>query len=152
MPCDVLIPAALEAQIHSGNADRIQVSEQGNCHIGEAFYGHKRDDPGIALFSSTEDAAFTTSHHEAGCLYCIFLSRSMFAFSSPAILHSSFLHHLSGLLSKKGLHNDAELVLLCQARVVAEAANGPVTPPAEKILEAKGVVILPDLLLNAVSQ
>eukprot|EP00475_Leptophrys_vorax_P005916 TRINITY_DN13590_c0_g1_i5.p1 TRINITY_DN13590_c0_g1~~TRINITY_DN13590_c0_g1_i5.p1 ORF type:complete len:456 (-),score=37.56 TRINITY_DN13590_c0_g1_i5:303-1670(-) len=36
-----------------------------------------------------------------------------------------------------------------QARVVAEAANGPVTPPAEAILEAKGVVILPDLLLNA---
>eukprot|EP00850_Spirogloea_muscicola_P019344 SM000188S03839 [mRNA] locus=s188:140256:145098:- [translate_table: standard] len=36
-----------------------------------------------------------------------------------------------------------------RARVVAEAANGPVTPPAEKIMEDKGIVILPDLLLNA---
>eukprot|EP00243_Klebsormidium_subtile_P008114 TRINITY_DN3753_c0_g1_i2.p1 TRINITY_DN3753_c0_g1~~TRINITY_DN3753_c0_g1_i2.p1 ORF type:complete len:405 (-),score=143.36 TRINITY_DN3753_c0_g1_i2:820-1983(-) len=59
LPCDVLIPAALESQIHSGNAARIQ------------------------------------------------------------------------------------------AKLVAEAANGPVTPPAEDILEAKGTVILPDLLMNA---
>jgi glutamate dehydrogenase (NAD(P)+) len=36
-----------------------------------------------------------------------------------------------------------------KAKVVAEAANGPVTPLAETILEANNVVILPDLLLNA---
>lgn len=34
---------------------------------------------------------------------------------------------------------------------MAEAANGPVTPTAETILEKKGIVILPDLLLNAVN-
>lgn len=34
---------------------------------------------------------------------------------------------------------------------MAEAANGPVTPLAETILEDNDVVILPDLLLNAVS-
>ncbi len=38
-----------------------------------------------------------------------------------------------------------------QAKIVAEAANGPVTPLAETILEDNDVVILPDLLLNAVS-
>eukprot|EP00270_Netrium_digitus_P012616 TRINITY_DN4119_c0_g1_i1.p1 TRINITY_DN4119_c0_g1~~TRINITY_DN4119_c0_g1_i1.p1 ORF type:complete len:506 (+),score=121.87 TRINITY_DN4119_c0_g1_i1:43-1560(+) len=59
LPCDVLIPAALESQIHSGNAERIK------------------------------------------------------------------------------------------AKVVAEAANGPVTPPGESILERNGAVVLPDLLLNA---
>eukprot|EP00898_Chlorokybus_atmophyticus_P004157 jgi/Chlat1/4742/Chrsp308S08924 len=36
-----------------------------------------------------------------------------------------------------------------QAKIIAEAANGPVTPPAEDVLEAKGVAILPDLWLNA---
>lgn len=34
---------------------------------------------------------------------------------------------------------------------MAEAANGPVTPLAETMLEDNDVVILPDLLLNAVS-
>jgi hypothetical protein len=38
-----------------------------------------------------------------------------------------------------------------QAKIVAEAANGPVTASAETILEENKIVILPDLLLNAVS-
>lgn len=36
-----------------------------------------------------------------------------------------------------------------KAKMIAEAANGPITPPAEAILEAQGSVVLPDLLLNA---
>lgn len=36
-----------------------------------------------------------------------------------------------------------------KAKVIAEAANGPVTSKAEKILLKKGVVILPDMYLNA---
>ncbi|RMF72628.1 MAG: Glu/Leu/Phe/Val dehydrogenase [Acidobacteria bacterium] len=36
-----------------------------------------------------------------------------------------------------------------KARVVAEGANGPTTPDAEKILLDKGVVIIPDIYLNA---
>lgn len=36
-----------------------------------------------------------------------------------------------------------------KAKVVCEAANGPVTPLAEEILEENGALIVPDLLLNA---
>ncbi|WP_200875578.1 Glu/Leu/Phe/Val family dehydrogenase [Hymenobacter sp. IS2118] len=36
-----------------------------------------------------------------------------------------------------------------KAKIVAEGANGPVTRDAEKILLARGIVILPDLYLNA---
>ena len=36
-----------------------------------------------------------------------------------------------------------------KAKVIAEAANGPVTADAEKILLKKGVVIIPDMYINA---
>ncbi|MBO8155396.1 MAG: Glu/Leu/Phe/Val dehydrogenase [Bacillaceae bacterium] len=36
-----------------------------------------------------------------------------------------------------------------QAKIVAEAANGPTTPDGNKILEKKGVFIIPDILCNA---
>lgn len=36
-----------------------------------------------------------------------------------------------------------------RARVIAEGANGPTTPEADRILEDKGVLIIPDILCNA---
>jgi glutamate dehydrogenase/leucine dehydrogenase len=36
-----------------------------------------------------------------------------------------------------------------RARIVAEAANGPLTPDADRLLEKKGVFIIPDILCNA---
>jgi glutamate dehydrogenase (NAD(P)+) len=36
-----------------------------------------------------------------------------------------------------------------KASIVAEGANGPTTPEADKILEDKGIVIIPDILCNA---
>jgi glutamate dehydrogenase (NAD(P)+) len=36
-----------------------------------------------------------------------------------------------------------------QARILAEAANGPVTPAADPILRENGVLVIPDILCNA---
>jgi glutamate dehydrogenase (NAD(P)+) len=36
-----------------------------------------------------------------------------------------------------------------RARIVAEGANGPVTPAADEILEDRGILVLPDVLANA---
>ncbi|MGH9129825.1 MAG: Glu/Leu/Phe/Val family dehydrogenase [Acidimicrobiales bacterium] len=35
------------------------------------------------------------------------------------------------------------------AKVVVEAANGPTTPDADRLLQARGVVVVPDILANA---
>ena len=36
-----------------------------------------------------------------------------------------------------------------RTRIIAEAANGPVTPEADRILDAAGVFLIPDILCNA---
>jgi len=43
----------------------------------------------------------------------------------------------------------AENACRVKAKLVAEAANGPLTPKADAILAEKGVVVIPDILANA---
>ncbi len=43
----------------------------------------------------------------------------------------------------------AEIAPRVQAKIVAEAANGPTTPRADEILDEKGVFVIPDVLASA---
>lgn len=52
----------------------------------------------------------------------------------PAALENQITHENAGRI---------------KAKIIAEAANGPVTPEAEDILSAKGVMIIPDMYINA---
>lgn len=44
---------------------------------------------------------------------------------------------------------NSENALGVQARIVAEAANGPITPEADEILDRQGICVIPDILCNA---
>ena len=44
---------------------------------------------------------------------------------------------------------DADNADRIKARLIAEAANGPLTPEADNILRDKGVIVIPDILANA---
>jgi glutamate dehydrogenase (NAD(P)+) len=52
----------------------------------------------------------------------------------PAALESQITHENAGRV---------------KARIVAEGANGPTTPDADKILESRGVWVIPDILCNS---
>lgn len=76
---------------------------------------------------------------------------------------------LAGLRDAEAISNDELLLLDCdilapcaleqviteenadkvRASIVCEGANGPVTPAADRILEERGVLVLPDVLANA---
>ncbi len=76
---------------------------------------------------------------------------------------------LTGLSGTEPVTNDELLLLACdvlapcalehsitganagelKAGIVLEGANGPVTPEADRVLEDKGVLVLPDVLANA---
>ena len=49
---------------------------------------------------------------------------------------------LENVITKKNAPN-------VRAKLITEGANGPITAPAEAILDEKGIVVIPDILANA---
>lgn len=48
---------------------------------------------------------------------------------------------------ENSIHKDNAAII--KAKVIAEAANGPITPEADRVLNQKGIFIIPDILCNA---
>jgi glutamate dehydrogenase/leucine dehydrogenase len=88
----------------------------------------------------------------------------------PELIHmKSLVGHVEGFPESEPITPEQLLALKCDilvpaalentvrednastlnAKIVAEAANGPLTPAADRILENKGVFIIPDILCNA---
>jgi glutamate dehydrogenase (NAD(P)+) len=88
---------------------------------------------------------------------------------SAVLAHKQETGALEGFRGADALSNEELLVLDCdvlapcaleqvitrenadqvKARIIAEGANGPVTPAADEILDDRGILILPDVLANA---
>jgi glutamate dehydrogenase/leucine dehydrogenase len=83
---------------------------------------HKRETGSVAGFSEAEDIP-----HEA-----------VLAADCDVLVPAA----LGGIVTEQ----NADQV---RAKIIAEAANGPTTPAAQQILDAKGVFVIPDILANA---
>ena len=70
---------------------------------------------------------------------------------SEAISPAELLALKCDILVPAALENaiHAENASAVRATMIAEAANGPLTPAADRILESKGVFVIPDILCNA---
>jgi glutamate dehydrogenase (NAD(P)+) len=70
---------------------------------------------------------------------------------SDEISNEELLTYPADVLSPCALENQitAKNADKVQAWMIAEGANGPMTPEADRILEDKGVFIIPDILCNA---
>ena len=88
---------------------------------------------------------------------------------SAVLAHKQETGALEGLRGTESITNDELLLLDCdvlapcaleqvitrdnadqvKAKIIAEGANGPVTPAADEILDERGVLVLPDVLANA---
>ncbi len=66
--------------------------------------------------------------------------------SNPALLELELDVLIPAALENQITADNAERI---NARIVAEAANGPTTPDADEVLYRKGVFLIPDILCNA---
>ncbi len=77
--------------------------------------------------------------------------RGVAGFPGAKPLTTSIIEHDCDILVPAALENQitSDNAARVRARIVAEGANGPTTPDADKILESKGVHVIPDILCNA---
>ena len=71
--------------------------------------------------------------------------------ASEAITPAELLAVECDILVPAALENTihADNASAVSAKIIAEAANGPITPAADRILQSKGTFVIPDILCNA---
>lgn len=113
--------------------------EEGCCIVGIGEY-----DGGVYSAKGLDPARVARHRRRTGSIRHFPGSRT---FDDP----QAVLEQECDILVPAALENQITLANVdrIQARVVAEAANGPVTPGAEKKLLERGVFLIPDIYLNA---
>lgn len=149
-------PKDVERAKLSGGLEGKRVSVQGFGNVGyhAASILHKEDGAKIVAVGEWDGTVYSASgidvialkrHHKK--------TGSIRNFPGAKTLKNSgdCLEVDCDVLIPAALENQINLtnVAKIKARVVAEAANGPTTPGAEAKLIKKGVVIIPDIYLNA---
>lgn len=78
-------------------------------------------------------------------------SGSVLGFSGGGDMRSDILEEETDILILAALENAAtsENADRIKAKLILELANGPITPEADKLLDKKGAIIVPDILANA---
>jgi glutamate dehydrogenase (NAD(P)+) len=89
----------------------------------EAVVQHRKDNGSILNFSGAANFQKTSEALEMDCDILI-----------PAALENVI---------------NAENASRIKAKIIGEAANGPLTPDADEILALKGIIVVPDMYLNA---
>jgi glutamate dehydrogenase (NAD(P)+) len=144
--------SALQQQDRS--LDGVRIAVQGFGNVGAYF----------AKFAAEEGAVVVAISDSRGGLF-----NAKGIDIAAAFAHKRAGGSLTELKSGERISNEELLVLDCdvlapcaleqviaadnanqvKARIVVEGANGPVTPAGDEILDANGVRVLPDVLVNA---
>ena len=119
-----------------------------------------------ALFLSTEDDALITSIIEKDGMLVNAKGLNVQKVYEHLTEHGNLIDCIEGKFiqeSENGLEQDCDIIIPAaiegvinlnnaeniKASLVIEAANGPITAPADEILNKRGVVIIPDMYANA---
>jgi len=145
----------LAGQLGLGAGMRIAVQGFGNAgqHVAQLFAddGHKL----VAVSDSRGAVACDAGFDVARLLALKAEGKSVTAIAGEPGVRRISEEELIGadcdLLVPAALENmiDGANAGSVRAKVVLELANGPVTPEGDRVLDAKGIVVLPDILANA---
>ena len=114
-------------------------------------YLQKLEERGIPI-----DSLYALSKRKASCLTVLtwpawFLHTLFFKRQWPCSRHFCRWHQKRAAVAclDRLIRQARPDIIHVKARIIAECANGPVTPGADALLNQKGVFVIPDILCNA---
>jgi glutamate dehydrogenase (NAD(P)+) len=131
-----------------------RVAVQGFGNVGGVSADLLAKDCGAKIVAASDVTG--AIHNDAGLdvpalLRHVSEKKGVAGFAGAKPLHAPIVEYDCDILVPAALENQitSENASRVKAKIVAEGANGPTTPDADKILESKGIHVIPDILCNA---